>query len=197
MTEKSCISRSLSGLDDSPPTLCPIPSCIAFINSDVDFCRKQQHTECTNHRFTEQRKHTECTNHRFTEQQKHTECTNHRFTEQRKLWIQDSYDFVQHGGIQKDENCDYHTRQLIEEKYRRMKTRQLYHIPQLRRGFLFSYKEIQNCDRGPTQTKQRKMEGWKLVRDSCTTCSYLWKYGTVIEMSHTELKYTSMQRNAG
>ena len=169
MTAKSCISRSRSGLDDSPPTLCPIPSCIAFINSDVDFCRKQQHTECTNHRFTEQR----------------------------KLWIQDSKDFVQHGGIQKDENCDYHTRQLIEEKYRRMKTRQLYSIHQLRRGFLFSYKEIQNCDRGPTQTKQPKMEGWKLVRDSCTTCSYLWKYGTVIEMSHTELKYTSLQRNAG
>ena len=36
-TPKSCIRTSLSGLLDNPPTLCPIPSWIAAINSDVGF----------------------------------------------------------------------------------------------------------------------------------------------------------------
>lgn len=177
MTAKSCISRSLSGLDDSPPTLCPIPSCIAFINSDVDFCRKQQHTECTNLRFTEQR----------------------------KLWIQDSKDFVQHGGIQKDENCDYHTRQLIEENTEGWKQDSWITFINSDVDFCSHTKKyrtvIEGRNKQTTKDGRMKTGTWQLynvflIFDMDFCMINLRKYGTVIEMYHTELKYTSLQRNA-
>ena len=41
-TPKSCMRRSLSGFEDRPPTLCPIPNCMAACNSLVDFCGKTE-----------------------------------------------------------------------------------------------------------------------------------------------------------